>query len=427
MRARTGILVAILAAAVLSICPAPAPAATGPCRPDGTGPTCRIWKAKVVEVNDGDTIDVDIDGDGSRRRFPIRFIGVQAMEQTRYSRNPAKRRGRCHALQATNLVERLVKLGRRRVRLSAQSPRKDSMGRLFRSVAVKIGGRWRDIGETEMAQGTTLWMHVANETAWNRRYNSLGQEAAQRRIGLWNPATCGDGPSQNVPLEVWVMSDPLGEDTVDVNSEYIRIRNLSPTASVPLARWSVRDSGLRRYTFPAGTVLGPGRTITVHSGHGRRVSDTFYWGLPGTVFENSASGGDQGDGAYLFDPQGDLRNYMVYPCLVACTDPNQGAVRVTQHAVGREYVLVQNISARALDLYGYELRMPGGYAFRRDSVLQPGETIEVDVKGEPSQDTRLLRHMGINGPYLPDRGGAVSLTTFDEIVLDCDAWGTGHC
>jgi hypothetical protein len=165
----------------------------------------------------------------------------------------------------------------------------------------------------------------------------------------------------------------------------------------------------------------------VHSGRGRRVGDSFYWGLPGTVFENSASGGDQGDGAYLFDPQGDLRNYMVYPCLVACTDPNQGAVRVIQHAVGREYVLVQNISTRALDLYGYELRMPGGYAFGRDSVLQPGETIEVDVKGDPSQDTRLLRHMGINGPYLPDRGGAVSLTTFDEIVLDCDAWGSGHC
>jgi endonuclease YncB( thermonuclease family) len=427
MRQRLGILVGIIAALVLSIWAAPAPAATSPCRPDGTGPTCLIWKAKVVDVNDGDTIDVDIDGDGSRRRFSIRFIGVQAMEQTRYSRNPAKRRGRCHALQATNLVERLVKLGRHRVRLSAQSPRKDSMGRLFRSVAVKIGGRWQDIGETEMAQGATLWMHVAGETAWNSRYNSLGQEAARRRIGLWNPATCGNGPSQSVPLKVWVMSDPLGEDTIDVNSEYIRIRNLSATASVPLARWSVRDSGLRRYTFPRGTVLGPGRTITVHSGRGRRVGDSFYWGLPGTVFENSASGGDQGDGAYLFDPQGDLRNYMVYPCLVACTDPNQGAVRVIQHAVGREYVLVQNISTRALDLYGYELRMPGGYAFGRDSALQPGETIEVDVKGDPSQDTRLLRHMGINGPYLPDRGGAVSLTTFDEIVLDCDAWGSGHC
>jgi hypothetical protein len=35
--------------------------------------------------------------------------------------------------------------------------------------------------------------------------------------------------------------------------------------------------------------------------------------------------------------------------------------------------------------------------------------------------------MGINGPYLPDRGGAMSVTTFDEIVLNCDSWGSGRC
>jgi endonuclease YncB( thermonuclease family) len=418
----------ILAAFVLVLLhgAAPAQGATGSCRPDGTGPTCRVWKAKVVEVNDGDTIDVDIDGDGSRRRSTVRFIGVQAMELTRYSRNPRKRRG-CNAVPASNLVESLVRRGRKRVRLTAQSPQKDSQGRLFRSVAVKVGGRWRDVGERLMAGGLTLWMHVKGETAWNRRYNSLGQQAAQRHIGLWNPATCATGPHQDVPLKVWVVSDPLGEDTVDVNSEYVRIRNLSTAASVSLARWWIRDSGLRRYTFPSGTVLAPGQTITVHSGRGRRLGSSFYWGLRETVFENSASGGDQGDGAYLFDPHGDLRSHMVYPCLVACSDPNQGALRVTHHAIGPEYVLVHNVSPRAIDLFGYQLRMPGGYAFGRDSVLLPGETLRVQVKGDPSSDTRLVRHMGINGPYLPDRGGAVRLATFDEIVLACDSWGAGSC
>jgi endonuclease YncB( thermonuclease family) len=413
------VLVALLAA------PAPASAATGPCRPDGSGPTCRMWTARVVDVNDGDTIDVDLNGDGSRRHYAIRFIGVQAMEQTRYSHTPSKRRGQCHALQATNLVERLVRLGRHRVRLAAQSPRTDRRGRLFRSVAVKIKGRWRDVGEIEMARGVTLWMHVGGETAWNRRYNTLGQEAARKHIGLWNPTTCGVGPSQQVPLRLWVMSDPLGPDSVD--TEYIRIQNLSPTAPVPLARWWVRDSGLRRYTFPPGTVLMPGHTITVHSGRGRRAGDSFYWGLPGTIFENSANGGDVGDGAYLFDPKGDLRAYMVYPCIVACADPNQSAVRVTQHAVGREYVLVRNVSNHPVDLFGYELRTPCGYAFPPGAVLDPGETMEVDVMGDPIRDTRLARHMGIDGPYLRDAGGAVSLTTFDEIVLACDSWGSGHC
>lgn len=426
MRLRLGILVLGLAVG-LSVClsAAPATAATGPCRADSPSPPCQIWTAKVVDVNDGDTITVDMDGDGSRRHFSIRFIGVQAMEQTRYSKTRSKRRGQCHALQATNLVERLMRLGRHRVRLAAQSPSTDYRGRFFRSVAVKIRGRWQDVGETEMARGATLWMHVANETAWNRRYNELGQQAAHKRIGIWNPTTCGSGASRHVPLKVWVMSDPLGPDTV--NGEFIKVQNLSSTASVPLARWWVRDSGLRRYTFPRGTVLGPGHTITVYSGKGPHVADTFYWGLSGTVFENSVNGGDAGDGAYLFDPRGDLRSYLIYPCLVACSDPNQRAVSVTQHARGREYVLVRNISNHRVDLYGYELRLSGGYGFAPGSFLEPGETMEVDVMGDPSQDTRLVRHMGINGQYLPDGGGAATLTTFDEIVLACDSWGSGKC
>jgi hypothetical protein len=268
-------------------------------------------------------------------------------------------------------------------------------------------------------------MHVANETAWNHRYNALGQEAARRHIGLWDPTTCGRGPAQDVPLKPWVMSDPIGPDTVD--TEYIRIQNLSPTQSVPLGRWWVRDSGLRRYRFPRGTVLAPGHTVTVFTGRGRHFGDTFYWGLTGTVFENSANGGDVGDGAYLFDPEGDLRAYMVYPCLVQCSDPNIGAIQVKQHAIGREYVLLSNVSGHLVDLYGYELQTPGGYGFPAGSALEPGETMEIDIKGDPARDTRLRRSIGIDGPYLRDGGGSVSVTTFDGIVLACDAWGSGHC
>jgi hypothetical protein len=196
---------------------------------------------------------------------------------------------------------------------------------------------------------------------------------------------------------------------------------------VDLAKWWVRDSGLRRFTFPAGTVLRPGRTITVHVGSGQDSAETFYWGLPGTIFENTASGGDQGDGAYLFDPQGDLRSYLVYPCLVACSDPNQGAVTLSAHPFGREYALIRNVSNHPVDLYGYELRTPGSYGFDENSTIQPGETMEVDVKGNPGSDTRLLKHMGIGGAYLPDSGGALHLSTFDEITLSCDAWGSGRC
>jgi len=421
------LLLGALAAPAFAFPNGPPAQRTGPCRTDGTGPRCQIWTARVTSINDGDTILVRFDHDPSRRVYSIRFIGVQAMEETRYSNIPSRRRGQCHAVQATNVVQHLVERGHWRVRLTAQHPQTDSIGRLFRTPAVRIGGRWVDIGETEMRKGVVLWMHVRDEPAWNHRYNSLDQAAARRGIGMFDTTACGAGPSQSVSLKTWVMSDPVGDDPSNVNGEYVRIQNRSATQAVDLAHWWVRDSGLRRYTFPAGARVGPGQTVTVHVGRGQNDASTFYWGLGYTVFENSASGGDQGDGAYLFDPEGDLRSWMIYPCLVACSDPNVGAIRVTAHAIGPEYALIRNVSDHPVDLFGYELRTPGGYGFGPDSTLQPGETMEVDVKGDPSSDTRLHKHIGIDGPYLPDSGGALRVTTFDEITLSCDAWGDGRC
>ena len=173
--------------------------------------------------------------------------------------------------------------------------------------------------------------------------------------------------------------------------------------------------------------MRPGQTVTVHVGPGSNTADDFYWGQPATVFENSANGGEVGDGAYLFDPDGDLRAWMVYPCLVACSDPYQGALAVTAHPSGREYVLLRNVSRQRLDLYGYQLRFPGGYAFPAGSVVEPGETMQVDVEGSPASDTRAHRHMGYPGAYMPDRGGAVRVSTFDEVSLGCDAWGSARC
>jgi hypothetical protein len=199
---------------------------------------------------------------------------------------------------------------------------------------------------------------------------------------------------------------------------------------VSLAGWWLSDAGAKplRYHFPGATRLGPGETLTVHTGHGTNSGLNLYRGLDNTQFENSANGGGAGDGAYLFDPQGDLRAHMTYPCLVACTDPNQGALTVTANAVrGPEYVSIGNRSDHAIDLFGYELRLPGAYGFGPGSTLQPGDTMKVFVEGDPSRDSPLVKHIGYRGAYLPDSGGTATVSTFDEIVLGCDSWGSGHC
>jgi endonuclease YncB( thermonuclease family) len=387
----------------------------------------RSWVAPVVSVDDGDTLHVRLGG----RVKTVRVSSIQAMEQSVYSPHPKLRRGACHALEATARLEQLIRSAHRRVRLSAQHPSSHAGYRLRRSVAVRIAGRWRDVGQILIREGHALWMAGTTEDRWNRAYNEAEQRARLDGVGLWNPTHCGRGPDQDVPLRLWVSSDPVGKDTGDVNGEFIKIQNQGTTA-VSLAHWWVRDSMLRRFTFPAGTVLAPGRTVTVHVGHGADTAESFFWGLGDPAFENAnGDGRDLGDGGYLFDPQGDLRAAMVYPCLVACTDPNQGAVQVIAHpqrAGGGEFIAVRNVSDHPVDLYGYELALPGStYDFGEWPALAPGQTVQVDVNGDPADDTALLRHWGLGRLILPDPGGVVRLSTFTEITLSCDAWGSGSC
>jgi len=78
---------------------------------------------------------------------------------------------------------------------------------------------------------------------------------------------------------------------------------------------------------------------------------------------------------------------------------------------------VRNTSDHVVDLYGYELAIRGStYAFGPGSALAPGQSLQVD-----------MRDWGFDGPVLRDGGGSISLTTFDQITLACDAWGSGSC
>ena len=417
----TSLVLALVAASVLAL---PAAARTGPCFPGG--PICHFWTAKVITVDDGDTIHVDVLGDGVQRSQKVRFSSVQAMEQSVYSHFASKRRGECHALEATARVDQLVRGSHWRVRLSAENPASHSGSRLRRWVAVRRNGRWADVGALEMREGHTLWMPGIVENAWNARYARLEQLAEHDHVGLWNPTHCGVGPDEQVPLRMWVNWDAPGRDTAA--NEWIKIENLSSTTPLPLGRWWVRDSMLRRLTFPAGTVLRPHGTITVHTGHGQATGTDFYWNFDLPIFENPGDSRHLGDGAYLFDPQGDLRKSFVYPCLAYCSDPDQGAIQITARPRRPEWMRLTNTSGHAVDLYGYRLTKPGyAYDFGPDSTLEPGQTLQIDGQGDPADDTHLERHWGIPHGMLDDFSDSIRLIRFDGLTLACDAWGGASC
>ena len=312
-------VVAVLSAAAVLLAASAAPAAAAtPCRPGADSPSCRVWTGKVSWVPDGDTPLVDVYGDGTATAKPIRLIGVQAMEQTVYDRTPSRRRGECHALAATARVEQLVRAGGGVVRLTAQHAGSTSRGRALRSVAVRIDGVWRDIGLDLIRNGYALWLPIPEEWAWNPVYRLAAQQAAREGRRMYDTDTCGVGPYQGAPLSLTGNYDAEGPDDENVNGEWMRVDNAS-SAPVPIGGWWVRDSGPRRYTFPAGTTVPAGGAVYVHVGKGTATATHRYWGQSVPVFANPTFDARAvGDGGYLFDPRGDLRAWMHYPCVVAC-------------------------------------------------------------------------------------------------------------
>ncbi|WP_045744200.1 lamin tail domain-containing protein [Actinoplanes rectilineatus] len=303
---------ALLGAAV------PAQAAMVACRHVASGPRCLVWTGTVSWVADGDTPRVDLDGDGTRELVSIRLVGIQAMEQSVYSPQPAKRRGDCHALQATARFEQLVKAGGGKIRITALQASSSSGRRPLRSVAVRIDDQWHDVGLDLVRRGLALWLPFSGEWAWDEQYRKATQQAAADRVGLFDTDFCGSGPSQDSGIRMTVNGDPDGVDADNLNGEYFRIVNPSSRA-VPVGGWWVRDSALRRYTIPPGNVVPAGGEFVVHVGRGTNTATHKYWGLSQPIFTNvDPANHGYGDGGYLFDPQGDLRAWDVYPCVVAC-------------------------------------------------------------------------------------------------------------
>ncbi|MFL5844383.1 MAG: lamin tail domain-containing protein [Solirubrobacteraceae bacterium] len=414
----------IAAALLFAALTATAGAATrGPCVVGQARPTCWVWSGHAVGAPDGDTPNIAIEGSAPRH---VRITGIQAME------------GReCHGPSTTARLNRLIDAAHGRVRLAARSASSSSMGRPRRSVSGLIGGRWVDFGRVLLREGYVLWDPNPVEDAWNRGYSALAQRAAARGRGLWNPRACGIGPKQSVKLRLFVQWDADGDDTVNRNGEYVRVEHRGSGGPVSLYGWWIRDSALRRYTFPRSAVLRRGQSVTLHMGGGRHTGSSFYWGQPSSVFEavdnpRSPAVG-MGDGAYLFDPQGDLRAAFQYPCRRRCRNPARTRVRLTVHNEhADEYVLIRNVSSRPVDLDGQVAKtsMQRSFDFGARGVLSmlwPGETLRLDTGGDPADDSRLHRHWGLSPPVLDDRSGAVALRTLTDLLTACQRWGSAAC
>jgi endonuclease YncB( thermonuclease family) len=421
---------AFAAALALVGTPSADAAERGPCIAGKRGPSCYFWKGKVTFVADGDTIAVDIYGDGTRQSRRIRFVGINAMEQSVYAVNPANRRGECHALAATARLEQLIRAGGRVVRLSAQSLKTRGDRRLRRFVAAKVNGKWRDLGQFLVAEGHVLWDPDGAQWVRNASYGRSAQIAAAAGRRLWDTDYCGGGPQQANALKMWVNWDADGTDGSNPNGEWARIKNAGAT-DVPIGGWWFRDGSPARYKFSPGAVIPAGGSVTLFLGHrpswDANTATHFYWGRK-PIFQNVAPQRGMGDGGYLFDPQGDMRVWMMYPCQYGCSDALQGRVRISALPNAPEELQVRNVSTAPVDLEGYVAEsQPYVYSFGPETVLNPGEELKLLPIGSPARDTRLLKHWGKDRYILNDGGDSVRLRTAANITIVCHAWGSVRC
>jgi endonuclease YncB( thermonuclease family) len=390
----------------------------------------------VSRVIDGDTIDVRVDGRTSDTR--IRLSGIQAFEF-----------GECGYDIATDRLTELVQ--GERVELRARQASSSSLGRPIRSVHLPLAsGGTADINRLMLLEGMGLWFPIEPEITDTASYNVAATHARRLGRGIWDEGLCGAGPQAGHPMELWVKSDADGVDNDNLNDEYVRIVNRHPSTTLDLGGWLLRESSQFRFDpreegfrFPTGTSVAPGSFITVRVGSGTNTATTFHMGSPEPLFDNAdrslgtddqpATNRGMGDGVYLLDTRGNVRSSFTWPCVVDCSTPLAGNLKISHveydppgvDTADNEYVELTNVGNARISLDGYQLRnIFVFHEFRFGTYLDAGETLRVTVGSGTS--SRLQQYWGQPGPILANGGDRVDVVSFDERFVDCVDWGTGR-
>ena len=239
----------------------------------------------VARIIDGDTIDIEHGG----VVLTVRLIGINAPEADE-----------CWGTEATEAITALLDGGP--VWLDADVSEHDEFGRLLRYVTNPAGD---DVGAVMIASGDAIARSYPPDVSRDGQYAALQADAESAGLGLWASDACSAAgvlplASSSSSIAIEVHPNARGDDTINLNDEWVRFTNTGPDA-VDITGWMVKDtSSSHRYTF-GPLVLASQAAVTLHTGCGTDTATDRYWcNSNGPVWNNG------GDTAFLTDPAGDI-------------------------------------------------------------------------------------------------------------------------
>lgn len=247
-------------------------------------PPGNLQTARVLFVQDGDSIRVEIDG----QQEHIRLIGINTPEQ-----------GECYDDEARTLLMDLV--ANRDVLISTDVDAYDQYGRI-------LGYVWIDdlfVNSELVLRGAALARAYEPNTSLQSFLDEAERIAQDRGSGMWSATACGSTEHFDIAITA-INADATGRDDENRNGEWITITS-SSSADIDLTGWTIKDeSSVHRYTFGDGVRLAPGASLVLFTGCGEDQPPEFYWCDDTPVWDNS------GDTGFLLDPNGTIVSQYGY-------------------------------------------------------------------------------------------------------------------
>lgn len=239
--------------------------------------------ASVVSITDGDTVEVRVDGVSA----DVRLLGINAPE-----------RDECWGPESAAHLGALI--DGREVLLVPGEEEMDEFGRLLRYIYLDEPEGPIFVNSVMVKAGNAGGLSNGHEH--ERVFKGLEASAFQSGAGMWGTFVCGDAEGVVADRPVIrvadVQYDPDGPDSESLDEETVTIVN-EGYGRVSISGWLLRDESSRnRMTFPNGTVLAPGDSITVVTGCAGGPAEAIHWCNDGAVWSN------QGDTVVVSDTLG---------------------------------------------------------------------------------------------------------------------------